>query len=461
MLDDQDSDSSSNDACLSPIFSSLGTPETEKSCILEDICTQETLPTISPNSQFILVVGGLGYIGSHTTLELVKAGYNVVVLDNLSNSFRRVFSRLRFLAKEHYQEQPQLMPLMEFCEADFRDSKAVRGILCKYDMMSLGKPFSFPSTNFPTNPARSRISGVIHFAGYKSVEESIGKPLKYYANNVGGVIDFCTLLDNFGIKTFVFSSSATVYGEVANIGRPLREEHCSHRTTSFIDDNGHDKTVLSGCTGLTNPYGRTKWMCEAILADLAAADPTWTIIALRYFNPVGCDSSGLLGEDPRTEPSNLMPIVTQVLTGARERLNVFGTDYNTFDGTAIRDFIHVTDLAKGHIAALSLATRSLQSNEIPPLSLAQATYDNFKVFNLGSGNGYSVLDVVTTMQKVSKREIPTQLVARREGDIGLCVASTVKAREELDWRTEKTLENSCEDICRFLMLDVRESAAGA
>ena len=203
---------------------------------------------------------------------------------------------------------------------------------------------------------QSSIKGVIHFAAYKSVSESISNPLKYYANNVAGLIEFCSVLGDFNIKTFIFSSSATVYGTVANSGVPLREEYCTHQTESFTDHDGATRTAEGGCSGLTNPYGRSKWMCEAILSDLAQADPDWTILALRYFNPVGCDESGLLGEDPKGIPTNLMPVVVRVMTEVSPELNVFGTDYPTPDGTAVRDFIHVTDLACGHVAALSSAS---------------------------------------------------------------------------------------------------------
>jgi UDP-glucose 4-epimerase len=289
---------------------------------------------------------------------------------------------------------------------------------------------------FPQAPGyhrQSRISGVIHFAAFKAVGESIQQPLKYYANNVGGLVDFCSLLGDFGIKNFVFSSSATVYGTVADIGVPLREEYCSQQTTIFIDEDGQKKVVESGCAGLTNPYGRTKWMCEAILSDLAHADADWTITALRYFNPIGCDESGLLGEDPRATATNLMPVVLRVISGDLPVLSIYGNDYDTPDGTAVRDYIHVTDLALGHLAALK--SRSDRG---------------FRVYNLGSGQGYSVLDVVAAMEKVSHQKIPTKLVGRREGDVGMCVAKAGRAQEELGWRTEKNLETCCQDIWRFL-----------
>lgn len=212
----------------------------------------------------------------------------------------------------------QRKPSLKFHEADFRDLKVMDGILQNYRASD-----EFPLSSISSNSrSRSMITGVIHFAAYKAVGESIKFPLKYYSNNVGGLIDFCGLLNDFGIKRLVFSSSATVYGTVADLGIPLREEHCSQERTVFIDENGSKKTVESGCSGLTNPYGRTKWMCEAILSDLALADPDWTITALRYFNPIGCDESGILGEDPRAAASNLMPVVLRVLSGESPVLNI-------------------------------------------------------------------------------------------------------------------------------------------
>ncbi|KAF2455700.1 hypothetical protein BDY21DRAFT_350082 [Lineolata rhizophorae] len=252
------------------------------------------------------------------------------------------------------------------------------------------------------------------------------------------MIDFCSLLGEFGIKTFVFSSSATVYGELANKGGRLPEEYCTHATTSWVDGAGQPQVTLAGCTGLTNPYGRTKWMCEAILADLAASDPSWKIVALRYFNPIGCDSSGVLGEDPRAAPNNLMPMVVKVMTREMAALSVFGSDWDTADGTAIRDFIHVSDLARGHLAALSAAADCAAADH------------GFRVFNLGSGTGHSVREVVETMERVSGRAIETRHVGRRDGDVAMCIAEPSRAATQLNWKTEKSLYECCEDICRFL-----------
>jgi UDP-glucose 4-epimerase len=376
------------------------------------------------DDEFILVVGGLGYIGSHTVWELLKKGRNVIIVDNLSNSFRFVLEKLEYLKDNLYKSQASA-PKLDFYQADYRDRKIMPAILEKYNRKSSSEGASAPSV-------KSRIAGVIHFAAYKAVAESFEKPLAYYANNVGGMIDFCATLGDFGIKTFVFSSSATVYGELANQGGRLTEEQC---------DN-------SGCTGLTNPYGRTKWMCEAILNDLAVSDPEWTIVALRYFNPIGCDESGLLGEDPRDTPNNLMPIVVKAMTGEMPVLNIFGSDWDTPDGTAIRDFIHVSDLAAGHLAALRATTR-------PGFGTG------YHVFNLGTGTGHSVSDIVSTMKKVSGRPIPTQQVGRREGDVGICIAEPSKSAATLGWKTEKTLTQACEDICGFLNLGVSDNRLAA
>ncbi|KAH8593369.1 hypothetical protein B0O99DRAFT_515826 [Bisporella sp. PMI_857] len=411
-------------------FEDVDTPATERSALFDD--SDIDLAVREPvENEHILVVGGCGYIGSHTVWELVKAGYNVIVIDNLSNAFRSVFERLEAMAVHHYETEQKVhkKPSMKFYEADFRNRQDMVNILEKYSI-SLGYD---SDTTAPTLESRSSIMGVIHFAAHKAVEESIRKPLKYYANNVGGLIDFCSLLSDFGIKRLVFSSSATVYGTVADRGIPLREEYCSQKTTLLLDDDGMTKTIESGCTGLTNPYGRTKWMCEAILNDLAHADPEWSITALRYFNPIGGDESGLLGEDPRLAATNLMPVVLRVLNGVMPILNIYGNDYDTPDGTAVRDYIHVTDLALGHLAALK-----------------NGPSKGFNVYNLGSGRGYSVLEVVSAIESVSQRKVPTKLVDRRPGDVGMCVAKPSKAEKELGWRAERSLDRCCQDIWRYL-----------
>lgn len=397
-------------------FSNVSTPTTELS-------ESQTLLAIDPiaEDQYVLVVGGLGYIGSHTVWELLKAGHNVVIIDNLSNSYKDVLQRLELLVKDHYKDR-SIVPQLDFYEADYRKGATIKSILERYDSL-----YTLKST----------ITSVIHFAAYKAVEESIHQPLKYYSNNVAGLIDFCTLLDQFSIKTLVFSSSATVYGELANRGGRLPEELTTHTTTHWKDASGTTHTTLSGCTGLTNPYGRTKWMSEAILSDLAASDPEWRIYALRYFNPIGCDSSGVLGEDPRGTPNNLMPLVIRAMEGKMSELSVFGSDWDTADGTAVRDFIHVSDLARGHVAAIATG-------------LGRKSGEGFHSINLGTGNGSSVREVVDTMRAVSGKEIKTKASARREGDVGVCVADPEKALQMLGWVPHKTLEDSCRDICRYL-----------
>ena len=423
------SGSSSQEHFVSSSPSELNTPSTALSN------DGDHLFNLSPrDNHFIAIIGGLGYIGSHTSLELLKAGYNIVIIDNLSNSFQSVFDRLKTLARQYCQSQCQPLPLMRFHEADYRDEVAVKNILDDY--VELPNKYS---RELGGCHRVSRINGVIHFAAYKSVQESIQQPLKYYANNVAGLIELCSALSCYGIKTLIFSSSATVYGSIANAGIPLREEYCVHQPASFIDHDGKAKTTLPGCTGLTNPYGRTKWMCEAILADLALSDPEWTIVALRYFNPVGCDKSGILREEPQGTPTNLMPIVVKVLTGLSPVLHVFGTDYPTPDGTAVRDFIHVTDLARGHIAALAAAS----DNRIKT---------GFGTYNLGSGKGSSVLELVVAMESASATKIPIHTAERREGDVGSCVAVPTRAEIELDWKTEKSIETCCRDICKSLKM---------
>lgn len=422
---DAPSPKSPSSACS---LSDAPTPATDRSMLFDELSD-------NLGSQYVLVTGGLGFIGSHTSLELLKAGYNVIVIDDLSNSFSTVLDRVRFLAQRHHDTAGSKCPSLHLHDVDYRNIEALRALLDTHRIVSRW------------GGARSSIVGVIHFAAFKAVEESIRQPLRYYANNVSGLIDFTATLGEYGIKKLIFSSSATVYGTVANRGVPLREEHCVHRVET-MPVTGEE--VEQGCTGITNPYGRTKWMCEAILADLAFSDPEWTIVALRYFNPIGCDSSGLLGEDPKGIPTNLLPVVVKVMTGQYEELSMFGTDWATPDGSAVRDFIHVTDLAKGHIAAMATATKGTMK-------------ENFRTFNLGTGEGNSVKDVVSTMSAVSGKEIKNRAVGRRAGDVGSCVAMAGRSNEELGWKTEKTLEDACVDIVNFLKVrevEEREQAIG-
>ena len=341
--------SSSSSASLASISTSslnenanVETPVSEYSVQFDNVA--ESLPVAPEDDEYILVVGGLGFIGSHTTLELLKEGYNVIVIDDLSNSWNSVLERVKSLAEQYCEAEKKPTPTIKFHETDYR-SPEMRNILAKYQK------------DVPDSDRKvSKIAGVIHFAASKSVEESIYKPLHYYKNNVSGMIDFLEILREFGITNFVFSSSATVYGSLANKGVPLREEHCVHKVESYTEKTGEQQTVEPGCYGLTSPYGRTKWMCEAILSDVAHSDPAWSITALRYFNPVGCHESGILGEDPRQKPTNLFPVITSVLTGKKPILEIFGSDWETTDGTAVRDFIHGKSLLQTLFSTLEHPT---------------------------------------------------------------------------------------------------------
>jgi UDP-glucose 4-epimerase len=255
------------------------------------------------------------------------------------------------------------------------------------------------------------------------------------------MVTFLSLLDSLNIKKMIFSSSAAVYGEVSSkTGLRISENHCLHQTGEWIDAAGDKRITQGGCTAISNPYGRSKWMCEAILSDLAVSDPEWSIVALRYFNPIGCDASGKLGEDPRTEPSNLMPSLLRVMDGRMSHLKIFGTDWDTRDGTAMRDFIHVSDLALGHVAALKAVGESRLKH-------------GFHTYNLGTGDGSSVKEIVSAMQACSGKVIQTEQVSRRTGDVGIVVADPTRAAVELEWKTVKSIEDCCHDLCRFLQID--------
>ncbi|KAH7086575.1 hypothetical protein FB567DRAFT_561224 [Paraphoma chrysanthemicola] len=434
----------------------IDTPGTQRSVLFDDDVAADPLNIDASGATFIMVVGGLGYIGSHTTLELLKEGHNVLVVDDLSNSYENVLERIRSLTEEHCITNGKPVPALHFRQLDYR-SPAMRSVLASYSAYTISSkpettlkhhPYStlqrtdsgidlgLDEPQIPVLERTSRISGVIHFAAYKSVEESIRMPLRYYSNNVCGLVDFLALLEQFHIKNFVFSSSATVYGEGANCGVPLREELCVHHPESFLDSDGSERHVLPGVLGLTSPYGRSKFMCESVLADLAWSDPTWSITALRYFNPVGCHESGILGEDPRQKPSNLIPVIATVLTGARPVLDIFGTDWNTPDGTAVRDFIHVVDLARGHVAALAA---SADGRVKAP----------FRTYNLGTGRGHTVREVLSSLEQASQRKIPAREVGRRAGDVGFCVAEVKRAETELQWRAERTLDDCSGDVWNF------------
>lgn len=325
----------------------------------------------------VLVTGGAGYIGSHAAVELLENGYNIVVVDNLSNSKLEAINRVKELTGKDF-------PFYQFDLLDF-DS-----------MEQLFQKYQFDS--------------VIHFAGLKAVGESVEIPLKYYHNNVTGSLNLCKLMQKYNVKKMVFSSSATVYGNPVRV--PIDE--------SF---------PLSA----TNPYGRTKLMIEEILRDLYVSDSTWRIALLRYFNPIGAHKSGRIGENPNGIPNNLMPYITQVAVGKREKLYVFGNDYDTHDGTGVRDYIHVVDLVRGHIKALEY----LEHNT------------GVEAFNLGTGTGYSVLDIVNTFSEVNNVKIPYEFIDRRPGDVAISYANPEKANRLLKWKTEYNLRQMCEDSWRW------------
>jgi len=374
---------------------------------------------------YVMVIGGLGYIGSHTTLELLKEGYNVIVVDDLSNCFENVLDRIRLLADDHCRSHGLILPSLRFHKLDYK-SVAMHRLFATY------------------NARRSIISGVIHFAAFKSVSESIDNPLAYYKNNVGGLVDLLLTIQSNGIKNFVFSSSATVYGSKANEGKPLHEQDLVHFDEITTDSEGNQVVRPNGTLGLTSPYGRTKYFSEAILADMARADPTMRITALRYFNPVGCHPSGLLREDPRQKPTNLFPVIASVIKGQKSTLEIFGSDWDTRDGTAIRDFIHVVDLAKGHVAALA-ATREDSSRT-----------NAFEVYNLGTGNGMSVAEVVESFEKASNIKVPAIRAPRRKGDVGSCTAATRSAEKELGWTAEKGVDECCRDTWKALNMPMSD-----
>ena len=322
----------------------------------------------------VLVTGGAGYIGSHTCVELLQRDMGVVVVDNLVNSSPRAIERVEQITGKH----------VDFYVKDVRDREAMNAIFDKH-----------------------RIDCVIHFAGLKAVGESVAMPLEYYDNNLFSTVTLCEVMRDHGVKNIVFSSSATVYS--GDNEMPLRE---------------------ASRTGMcTNPYGWTKYMSEQILRDTAKSDNDWAIVLLRYFNPIGAHSSGLIGEDPRGIPNNLMPFISQVAIGRREYLNVFGNDYDTPDGTGVRDYIHVVDLARGHVAAINYMQQ----------------HKGESVFNLGTGNGYSVLDMVHAFEKVTGRKVPYRIAPRRPGDLATVYASPDKSAELLGWKAEYGLEDMCRD----------------
>lgn len=325
----------------------------------------------------VLVTGGAGYIGSHTVIELINAGYYPVIVDNFSNSKPSVLDRLKRITGQE-------IPLEQ---VDLCDQDKLAEVFQKYDFQA-----------------------IIHFAGYKAVGESVAEPLKYYRNNLISTLNLCDLMREHKVTRLVFSSSATVYGDPAKV--PITED-----------------MPLSA----TNPYGQTKLMTEEILRDLVVARKDLSVALLRYFNPIGAHESGLIGEDPNDIPNNLLPYVSQVAAGKLDKLRVFGNDYDTPDGTGVRDYIHVVDLAKGHVAALEHMPQS----------------GGCEAYNLGTGKGYSVLDVVKAFEKASGKEIPYEITSRRLGDIATCYADPTKAKQELEWQAELSFDQACADAWKW------------
>ncbi|MBQ7915835.1 MAG: UDP-glucose 4-epimerase GalE [Firmicutes bacterium] len=326
----------------------------------------------------ILVTGGAGYIGSHTCVELLNAGFEIAVLDNFCNSKPEALERIKELTGKDFP----------FYEVDLLDAEGVNRV-------------------FDEQP---EITAVIHFAGLKAVGESCAMPLRYYHNNITGTLHLCDAMQSHGVKSMIFSSSATVYGDPASV--PIREDF-----------------PLS----TTNPYGTTKLYIERILTDLHAADPEWNVVLLRYFNPVGAHKSGLLGEDPNGIPNNLTPYIAKVATGELPFVRVFGNDYPTKDGTGVRDYIHVVDLAQGHLKALTKSEPGVH------------------IYNLGTGVGYSVLDVIHAYEAACGKTLEYKIVDRRPGDIAECYADPAKAEKELNWKAEKTIGEMCADSWNFMM----------
>ncbi len=326
----------------------------------------------------VLVTGGAGYIGSHTCVELLNNGYEVVVMDNLYNSNEKALERVEEITGKK----------IRFYKVDMLDKEAMNEIF-----------------------ENEKIDSVIHFAGYKAVGESVRKPLEYCHNNITGTLNLCDVMRNHGVKNIIFSSSATVYGDPAFV--PITED-CPKGQ-------------------ITNPYGQTKGMLEQILTDLHVSDPEWNVVLLRYFNPIGAHKAGIIGEDPKGIPNNLVPYIAQVAVGKLEKLGVFGNDYDTPDGTGVRDYIHVVDLARGHVKAMK------KFEDKPEV----------RIYNLGTGNGYSVLQVLHAFEKACGKTLPYEIKPRRAGDIATCYADPAKAKEELGWEAEYGIEEMCEDSWRW------------
>lgn len=325
----------------------------------------------------VLVTGGAGYVGSHTCLELLNAGYEIVVVDNLCNSSSESLRRVNEVTGNDFK----------FYQIDLLDRQSLEDVF-----------------------KQNKIEAVVHFAGLKAVGESVRLPLRYYHNNITGTLVLCELMQEYAVKRMIFSSSATVYGMSESV--PISE---------------------NSPLGATNAYGRTKLMIEEIMQDVYVSDPNWSIAILRYFNPIGAHNSGRLGEDPNGIPNNLMPFITQVAVGGLKELQIYGNDYPTLDGTGVRDYIHVEDLARGHLKALEkvMATTGVEA------------------YNLGTGRGYSVIEMVSAFERVTGRRIPYKMTDRRPGDIGICYSDPTKAERELGWIAEKGIEEMCRDAWRW------------
>lgn len=327
----------------------------------------------------VLVAGGAGFIGSHTAVELLEAGYEVVIADNFSNSKPEVLDKIRKITGKDFR----------FYEVDLQNKEATETIF-----------------------KENQIDAVIHFAGFKAVGESVSKPMEYYHNNLLSTLVLCELMKKYDCKRMIFSSSATVYGDPKKV--PITED--------------------SEVGGTTNPYGTTKLFIERILQDIVISDPEWSVVLLRYFNPIGAHPSGLIGENPNGIPNNLMPYIVKVASGELECLNVFGNDYPTPDGTGVRDYIHVVDLALGHIKAVEKATST----------------KGVHIYNLGTGHGYSVLEIVQNFEKVNGVKVNYRIAPRRPGDIPACYADTTKAKQELGWEAKYGIEDMCRDAWNYI-----------
>lgn len=330
----------------------------------------------------VLVTGGAGYIGSHTVVELLNENKEVIVVDNFSNSKPEMLDKIKKITNKDFK----------FYELDYSNKE------------KMDKVF-----------AENKIDSVIHFAGYKAVGESVEKPIEYYTNNVSGTLNLLDVMRKHNVKTIIFSSSATVYGDPEVV--PLTE--------------------MCKIGGTTNPYGSSKLFIEQILKDVYKSDNTWDVCILRYFNPIGSHESGIIGEEPQGRPNNLMPYIVRVASGELEELSIFGNDYNTPDGTGVRDYIHVVDLAKGHIKALEKLEKEKSG---------------IYIYNLGTGKGYSVLDMVHAFEKTTGQKIKYKITKRRAGDIATCYADATKAKEELNWVAEKTLEDMCRDSWNYIKI---------